>query len=166
MENEVPKKKPGRPAKSVQQEATAVRPDKDNRAKRPRRSPVGGPGSRQRLGVVGKEEGYHYRWVNDEGSRIAEFEEYGYDVDRSKDINVSSISSIKTGSAHSVVVDKKSGQKGVLMRQPIEFHEEDKGLKAKAIDKSEESMYRQLKSEDGRYGSVDKSDNLSRKVDD
>ena len=158
METEIEKKKLGRPAK---------RPDPENRAKRPRRHAVGGAGLGGKLNFRGLDkEKYHYRVVTDEGGRLDEFKEYGYDIDQSTNISTSSVNSIKTGSSHQVIVDKTSGKKGVLMRQPIEFHEEDKVLKAKAIDKTEESMYRNLKTDDGRYGDVETSNNLSRKTDD
>jgi hypothetical protein len=159
METEIQKKKPGPKPKA--------RPDSENRAKRPRRHAVGGAGSGGKLNFNGLDHSkYHYRLVTDEGGRIDEIKEYGYEVDTSTSVSTSSVNSVKTGSSHQVTVDKTSGKRGVLMRQPIEFHEEDRALKAKAIDKKEESMYRQLKTEDGRYGEVDATSNLSRKTDD
>ena len=52
------------------------------------------------------------------------------------------------------------------MRQPIEFHEEDRKTRAKAIEKSEESMFRKLKNDEGRYGDVENTNSLSRSVED
>ena len=96
-------------------------------------------------------------------NRIEELKSYGYEIDTSENITAISGSAVKTGSAHSVVVDKRTGKKGVLMRQPKEFHEEDKAAKAKAIDKTEESMFRKLKTDEGRYGDIENT-NSSRKI--
>ena len=52
------------------------------------------------------------------------------------------------------------------MRQPKEYHEEDQKLRAEAIKKSEESMFRQLKTEEGRYGEVENTNSLARPLDD
>ena len=143
------------------------RPDPSNRSKRPRRSSVSaiGGGILQVSGNVDKTK-YNYRTINDVGSRIAEMESYGYDIVQDKDVAYNSGNEIQTGSSHSVVVDKRTGQKGVLMRQPIEYHEEDKQLKAEAIAKTEESMFRKLKTEDGRYGDVENTNSLAKAVED
>lgn len=165
---ETVKRKPGRPAKvSTETEVSQKRPDSSNRSNRPRRSSVGGAAGRSVLNVSGElDPNYVYRTVNDEGSRIEQLKSFGYEVVQEKDLGYNSTNEIKTGSAHSVVVDKRTGKKGVLMRQPLEFHEEDKQLKAKAIDKTEESMFRALKTDDGRYGDIENTNSLAKAVDD
>ena len=162
------KRKAGRPAK-VTEEAKTARPDPSNRANRPTRSKTYADGrSNGPLSMAGDldDKNYHYRVVTDKGNRVEQLKQYGYEVDQNNNLDFMSGSAVKTGSAHSVVVDKRTGEKGVLMRQPIEFHQEDEKIKQDAIDKKEESMMRKLKSDDGRYGDVEKSDNLSRAVDD
>jgi len=52
------------------------------------------------------------------------------------------------------VVDRKTGQEAILMRIRKEWYEEDQAAKAADVLASEESMFRQLKEADGRYGSV------------
>ena len=144
---------------------TEPRPDPSNRSGRKRRSAVGG--ARDFLNVVGDlDQNYNYRIANDEGSRISELEGYGYEVDQSKHLHIGSSNPTQSGSSHTVVVDRNTGQKGVLMRQPKEYHEEDQTLRAAAIDKSEESMFRELKTEEGRYGDIENSNSLARKLDD
>lgn len=153
-------KKRGRPAKTE-------RPDSSNRSGRVRRSSAtsrtSGP-----FAIVGDldHEKYVYRFANDEGNRIEELKSYGYEIDQSQDITLVSGNAVKTGSAHSVIVDKRTGKKGVLMRQPREFHEEDKAAKAKLIDKTEEDIFRRLKTEDGRYGEVERTNSLAKAVED
>jgi len=151
------KKGPGRPKQ---------RPNPENRTKRPRRSAVGGAGSGGRIQFDNLDPDYNYYLVTDTGNKIDEFKSYGYEVDEDQNIQVSSVNPIQTGSGHSIVVDKRTGEKGVLMRQPKEYHEEDQKLRAKAIDKTEESMFRELKTDEGRYGDVEQSNNLARAVED
>ncbi|MBT8449019.1 MAG: hypothetical protein KJO69_04985 [Gammaproteobacteria bacterium] len=148
--------KRGRPAK---------RPDPDNRTNRARRSSVNS--GKDRLSVSGNlDKNYHYHIANDEGSRIEELKSYGYEIAPDQNIGFQTKNKIESGSAHSVVVDRRTGKKGVLMRQPIEFHEEDKKAKAELIAEREKSMFRELKQEDGRYGGVENTSSLARSVDD
>ena len=157
---EVTPKKRGRPAKTE-------RPDSSNRSGRVRRSSAASRTSGP-LALVGDldHEKYVYRIANDEGNRIEELKSYGYEIDQSQDVSFISGNAVKTGSAHSVIVDKRTGKKGVLMRQPREFHEEDKAAKAKLIDKTEEDIFRRLKTEDGRYGEVERTNSLAKAVED
>lgn len=174
-------KKRGRPAKAVEKKlddkqdvvveikepVNQPRPDKENRTNRPRRSAVGGAGSGGRLEVMGKDTSkYNYFIVTDEGSKIEEFKSYGYEIDQNNGIKFSSNNEISSGSNHSVVVDRRTGAKGILMRQLKEYHEEDRIARGKAIDKTEESMFRELKEADGRYGDVEKTNSLAKKTDD
>lgn len=142
------------------------RPTAENRTSRPRRSAVGGAGSGGRLKFDNLDPDYHYYLVTDIGTKVEEFKSYGYEVDRDPNVIVSSVNPTQTGSGHSIVVDKRTGEKGVLMRQPKEYHEEDRELRAKAIAKTEESMFRKLKTDEGRYGEVEQSNNLARAVED
>lgn len=129
------------------------RPDSTNRSNRPERTAaVGGKRNVLKAGGNLDHSKYHYYIVNEEN--IAEFQSYGYEIDESNDVNLQSANGRLTGSQSSAVVDRATGKKAVLMRQPIEFHNEDKELRAKAIDESEESMLRDLKEAEGRYGSV------------
>ena len=158
MEEIKERKKPGPKPKQ--------RPTTENRTERPRRHAVGGAGSGGRLTADNLDPDYNYRFVTDEGSRIEEMKGYGYEIDQDHNVTISTVNPMQTGSAKTVVVDKRTGQKGVLMRQPKEYHEEDAKLRAAAIDKSEESMFRQLKTDEGRYGNVEQSNNLARSVED
>lgn len=169
-------KQRGRPSnKSLQEKAETasqesvnhVRPTQSTRANRPRRSAVGGAGSGGALTVLGdKDPNFNYRIVNDEGSRIDEMRSYGYEVVTDDSVKFNSANEIATGSSHSVVVDRASGKKAILMRQPMEFHEEDRVKRAQMIDESEKSMFRKLKTEEGRYGEVEQTNSLSKNVED
>lgn len=142
-----------------------TRPSPSNRSERPRRSAVGGAGANNVLTTIGqKDPNYFYYFAME--SQVEEFKGYGYEVVQDGDLRVDSRNPISSGSARSVVVNRSNGQKGVLMRQPMEFHKEDQKLRAEAIAKSEESMYRLTKTEEGRYGSVETSNSLAREIED
>jgi hypothetical protein len=163
--SEVAPKKRGRPAKTEVKPEVKARPDSSNRSGRPRRSSASAQTSGP-LAMTGMkdDENYVYRIVNDEGNRIELHKSYGYEVVQNEDVDFISGNAVKTGSAKSVVVDRQTGKKGVLMRQPREFHEEDKKAKAELIKKREESMFRKLKNEEGRYGDVENTDSLAKAI--
>jgi len=174
--------KRGRPAKktlnekleavSVEVEETETlsvskpRPDPSNRANRRRVSAVGGAGSGGKLGYLGKlDPNFQYRICNDEGTNIEEMKSFGYDVCTGDEVRFKSTSEIQSGSSHSIVVDRKDGTKAILMRQPIEFQNEDRQARKEMIAKGEESMFRNLKTEEGRYGDVEIGGGMSKKID-
>lgn len=116
-----------------------------------KRIPVSG--RRDVLTATGKEKGYKYRWVNDDGARIPEFKEGGYEavIDRTMVVGDSSTSSPSTLGAH---VTKNVGQ-GVtahLMRIKDEFYEEDQIAKARVVDQKEESLKEDMNKISGKYG--------------
>ncbi len=142
------------------------RPDPSNRAKRRRVSSVGGAGSGGKLGIIGDlDPNYNYRVCNDEGSNIQEMESFGYDIVTGDGVSFKSTNEINTGSQHSVIVDRTNGTKGILMRQPKEYHDEDNKARADMIAKTEESMFRNVENEEGRYGSIDNTSSLAKKTD-
>jgi len=164
-------KKRGRPAKQPEEKDIIVeskgRPEPGNRSGRKRRSSASSQTSGP-LAMVGQrdEENYVYRIVNDEGNRIDLHKSYGYELVQNQGVDFISGNAVKTGSVTSVVVDKQTGKKGVLMRQPKEFHEEDAKAKADLIKKREESMFRKLKTDEGRYGDVENTNSLAKAIED
>jgi hypothetical protein len=130
---------------------------KDSIAKSPsgrvRRTPVG---VRNVLTVAGKEAGYEYRIVNDTGDRVEQFKAAGYEVVSAKDVTVGDrrISSASAeGSAATVSVG--GGTKGVVMRIPKEWYEEDQVRKQNDIDQTEAAT--KADALNGTYGRFDVS---------
>jgi hypothetical protein len=128
----------------------------DDKAKKPmqkrpqRRSSV--DGLRDILTVEGKEDGFVYRIVNDEGGRVEAFEDIGYEV-VTHDVKIGKARAGRTrgepGSTH--VINVGGGKKAVLMRQAQENYDEDQTLKAQRIKRTEDIMYNR----DGQdYGSI------------
>ena len=106
------------------------------------------------LTVQNKEEGYQYRWVNDRGTRVEFMKRRGYEVVEDDNIIVGSVTPVhKSGSGISTTVDKKDGGQAILMRQRMEWFEEDQAAKRKIDREKEEALFRQQEKA-GRYGSV------------
>lgn len=128
--------------------------DKSRSDDRPERIPVSG--SKDILTVKGRDDGFVYRWVNDEDDRLYRFERGGYDF-VSHDASIGT-RGVDTSSGTSTVISKNMG-KGVtayLMRLPRELFDEDQKAKAKRIDAIEDTMKKALKDgSSGDYGSVD-----------
>ena len=117
--------------------------------KRPRRR-ASVDGHRNILTVEGKEDGFEYRIVNDEGDRVAAFEDMGYEV-VTHDVRIGESRVGRSRDPGSpAVVSVGGGKKAVLMRQLKENYEEDKALKAERIKRAEETMFKR----DADYGDL------------
>lgn len=109
--------------------------------------------SRTLLDVRGKEEGFHYAWINEDNVFAAL--EAGYEHVRhpvevgSKRIDVSKMSM----DSH-VVLNVGRGVKSYLMRQPDEFYEEDQAREQIKADEQMLARVRDL-NQDGLTGSID-----------
>lgn len=117
---------------------------------RVKRTPVG---QRQVLSVTGKEDGYVYRIVNDQGSRISDFIDGGYGLVEAADVRVGDKrvnSATPEGSKAQVSVGK--GEKAFVMRIKREYYEEDQRAKQAEIDRLEQSMKQTAQGAD--YGTV------------
>lgn len=124
---------------------------------RPKRTPLSMSG-RNVTTVKGKEKGFHYHIFNDTGDRIEQMKERGYEV-VTHEVSVGdrrAASSKKVGSP--VVLNVGSGTKGVLMRIPQEWYDEDQKEKLRMADSMEEAITGkrnpQTGEQSGDYGSV------------
>lgn len=119
---------------------------------RVKRTPVG---TRNILTVLGKEDGYEYRIVNDTGDRIAQFLDGGYELVDADSVRVGDKrvnSASAEGSKAQLAVGK--GDKAFLMRIKKEYYEEDQAAKQAKVDSLEQTM-KQKASGVADYGSFD-----------
>ncbi len=118
---------------------------------RTKRTPVNG---RNVLTVTGKEDGWHYRIVNDTGDRIAQFLEAGYELVDSSTVRVGDkrvAQASAEGSKAQVAVGK--GEKAFVMRIKNEWYKEDQDAKQAEIKRLEQTITQNLAGK-ADYGSV------------
>jgi hypothetical protein len=126
--------------------------DKLATKRKPRRTIING--TRNVLTVSGKEPGFEYRIVNDDGDRISQFEERGYEIVKDQNIKVGDrriANPTKEGSPIQVSVG--GGTKAFVMRVPKEFFDEDRAAKDKHIDDLERGTLKEAR-ESADYGKV------------
>lgn len=105
------------------------------------------------LTVEGQDPDYHYRVVNDLGDRVERFKEIGYEVVTDKNIKVGD-ARVATPKAEGSPVTASVGQgtKGIVMRIPREWFNEDQAEKQKYVDELEEST---RATRAGNYGKIE-----------
>lgn len=120
-------------------------------SKRPDRVPLYDQ-ARNVLTVKGKEDGFEYRWFNDEDERISNAKLGGWEIVTNEDLKIGDRTVDSTGASSASPVSKKVGL-GVtafLMRIPKEFYDEDQRKKQEALDERENTMRSEALAE--RYG--------------
>ena len=100
-----------------------------------------------------KDPNYVYRFVNDTGSRIANFQSAGYEFVEDKDLVVGDSrvfdpSDIGSGKR----VTSNDGTVSYLMRTKKEYYDEDQASKAALIDETEQAMKQEATK--GMYGKL------------
>ena len=100
-----------------------------------------------------KDPNYVYRFVNDTGSRIANFQAAGYEFVEDKDMGVGDSrvfdpSDIGSGKR----VTSNDGTVSYLMRTKKEYYEEDQAAKAAQINETEQAMKQEASQ--GMYGKL------------
>ena len=100
-----------------------------------------------------KDPNYVYRFVNDTGSRIANFQAAGYELVTGDDLSVGDnrvIDASDLGSAKRVV--SNDGTTSYLMKIKKEWYAEDQATKAAALAEQEAAMKQEASS--GMYGKL------------
>lgn len=136
--------------------ATRGRP-KTSRAERPKRVPMSGSRQRMKVDDEYKDPAFHYAWINDQKDLIHRAKRAGYEhVETSEMPFWGSTDSEASGSTSSIIsMNVGKGVTGYLMKQPIEFYNEDRAEMDKVVDDRESDMKKTLNSgKDGTYGEV------------
>lgn len=117
---------------------------------RTRRSPL----SRKNiLTVSGKEDGYEYRIVNDTEDRVSQFIDAGYEVVTQDKVEVGDKrvgKSTPEGTVKQMSVG--GGRKGIVMRIPKEWYDEDQKAKQAHVAETERSATKEATK--GTYGDL------------
>ena len=119
------------------------------------RTPIGA--KRDVMNVTDTPDGFTDRWVNDDPGRIDTFKNAGYEL-----VESATVGSDHADGTHADagVVSKDVG-KGVtayLMRQKVDFYNEDQAEKQRLVDETEDALRKKKvkphESTDGMYGEV------------
>ena len=100
-----------------------------------------------------KDPNFHYRFVNDTGSRIHNFKEAGYEFVEESSMVVGDsrlADPTQLGSRKSVI--SNDGTTSFLMRIKKDFYDEDQATKADQLDEMESSMKKEASQ--GMYGNI------------
>ena len=106
------------------------------------------------LSVKGKEDGYHYRIVNDTGDRVQQLMDAGYEIVDASSVQVGDKrinSTSPEGTQAQVSVG--GGVKAFVMRQKLEWYNEDQAAKQARVNQLEETTT-QSAGANGLSGSV------------
>jgi hypothetical protein len=125
------------------------RPSKLTRAERPTRTPING--IRDILNVKGKEDGWHYCWVNEDN--VDRYIEGGYFwVDHDVIVGDKRLSAASMGSKISKPVG--NGVTAFLLRCPDEIYDDEIARIEEATAATEDSLKQSTNKSDGQYGNV------------
>lgn len=137
---------------------TVGRPVKAKRTERPIRVPMSGGQKRMHIDEEYKDSNYHYAWVNDQKDFIFRSKRAGFvHVETSEIPSWGVTKDVDSAESTANVISMNAGR-GVttyLMKQPMEFYEEDQKTAADEALAREQGMKQQLNSgQDGTYGEV------------
>ena len=128
--------------------------EKIDNKRQARRAPISGP--RNVLTVAGVDnEMYEHRIVNDDGDRVKMFQARGWEIVQDTDDTITVGDrrlGVPSNEGSPVVVSVGGGKRGVLMRIPREWFEEDQQAKQDELDKLDDALRDQTS--DGFYGKV------------
>ena len=128
------------------------------KAKRPTRIPMSGQRMRMQVEEEDKDPGFHYKWINDQRGLVQRALKAGYEYVTIEEIPSWGTPDVDSASGTSSYVSMPVGDKVVayLMKQPIEFYEEDRAEMDAITDAREADMKKTLNSgQNGTYGKVD-----------
>lgn len=130
---------------------------KRGRNARVTRIPMSGSRLKMHIREEDKDPNFHYAWINDSRGLLHDAERAGYERVKVSEIPSWGVRDVDTANSTDSFVSMPVGQGTVayLMKQPIEFYEEDRAAMDQVIDDREATMKRKLNSgEDGQYGEV------------
>ena len=128
------------------------------RTERPTRVPMSGQRLRMEISAEEKDPAFHYAWINDDKDLIFRAKRAGFDHVLLEELPSWGQSSVDSANPVDSLVSMPVGHGKVafLMKQPIEFYEEDREASDRIVDAREADMKKQLNSgQDGTYGKVD-----------
>lgn len=131
---------------------------KVTREKRPKRIPMSGQRMRMHIDEDDKDPAFHYAWINDQRGLIQRAIKAGYEHVTTAEIPSWGEADVDSADSSSSLVSMPVGDKIIayLMKQPMEYYEEDQAEHAALVDARETDMKKSLNSgQNGTYGKVE-----------
>ena len=130
------------------------------RAERPKRVPMSGQRLRMSIGEEDKDPAFHYAWINDQKDLIFRAKRAGYEHVLMSEIPSWGTPDVDSAGGTASVISMPVGGKvnAFLMKQPMEYYEEDQQAKAQINQDRIADLMKELNSgKEGTYGDVDVS---------
>lgn len=125
--------------------------------RKPTRVPMSGSRKRMEIDREDLDARFHYAWISDTKDLIFRAKRAGYENVLTSEIPSWGVADVDTADSSSSVVSMPVGPnvQGYLMKQPMEYYEEDQAELQAVVDRREGDMKKQLNSGDnGTYGEV------------
>lgn len=142
---------------STNAKSKASKPRKDSQAEPVerketfKREPFGG--RRMKLSVTGKDPNFHYGWFRDQGDNLIRLRRAGYEPVSFREAGREVPEAIENTDdrlrpedvcrTHGGIGEGNIPYNLILMKQPMEFHKEDLGLKQDQTNEIDQSIYRE-----------------------
>lgn len=110
---------------------------------------------RNRLSIQNKDPNYVYRVVNDRDDRVEILKEIGYEVCTANEIRIGD-KRVDLGATigSSATLALGGGDRGVVMKIPKEYYDDDQAHKLETISRSEQTMNEEAH-KNGNYGKIE-----------
>jgi hypothetical protein len=126
--------------------------------RKPRRIPMSGSRKRMHLDKDQQDPNFHYAWINDQKGLIFRSKRAGYENVLMSEIPSWGVADVDSADPSASVISMPvgNGVTAFLMKQPMEYYEEDRRAMDDLVDSREGDMKRSLNSGDnGTYGEVE-----------
>ena len=128
------------------------------RTERPTRIPMSGSRKRMHIEEEDADPNFHYAWINDQKDLIHRAKRAGYEHVKLSEMPSWGSAGVDAADPASSNISMKvsADTTAYMMKQPMEFHEEDQDEKNAVVDARESGMKQELNSgRNGTYGDVD-----------
>jgi hypothetical protein len=127
-----------------------------SRAKRPTRVSMSGARKRMHIPEEYKDPNFHYAWINDQNDLVNRAKRAGYEHVKADEMDMMSFD-VDSGSGEGLVtINAGAGITAYLMKQPMEYHEEDlEELRQINRDRVSDIKKELNDGKDGKYGKVE-----------
>lgn len=139
------------------QNSTRGRSAKSEVRSRTRRIPMSGSRMRMHIEEADKDPNYHYAWFNDKDGQVQRAKMAGFEPCTRAEFPAWGEMSVDSSDGTSALVEQEvgGGITAYLMKQPMEYHLEDRAELDKMADDREADLKKLLDSENGTYGNLD-----------